>query len=271
MTRFGGAFLLAAFALVPLSGVTPLMGLLKVGDVEFGVVVQGLEGLVPEQLLDVVEVGVALDHLGRAAAPERVRRDGDRQFQLLGVLVDSGTHAVLPQRPAVGVDEDGVRPGPAEQVRPYAPDVGGQPFQGGLADRHEAFLPALPDDTGNALLKVKVGKYESFQFADADAGRVKQLDGGSVHDAVRRAGVDLAHELTDLGMRQHAVRQKMRFPDVLKMPGQVAGDVTEFVEIVEEWADGFDHGVDAGRFPRQALLGKPLGHVRLKGVDVFQG
>ena len=39
------------------------MGLLQVGDVESGVVVQGLEGAVAEQLLDMVEVGVALDHL----------------------------------------------------------------------------------------------------------------------------------------------------------------------------------------------------------------
>ena len=39
--------------------------------------IQRLEGLVSEQLLDVVEVGVRLDHLRRAGAPERVRRDAD--------------------------------------------------------------------------------------------------------------------------------------------------------------------------------------------------
>ena len=46
-------------------------------------------------------------------------------------------------------------------IRPHAPDVGGQPLEGGLADRNEAFLLALPDDAGNALLKVQVGRESS--------------------------------------------------------------------------------------------------------------
>jgi len=46
------------------------VGFAQVGDVEPGVVVEGLEALVSEDLLDVVEVGVALDHLAGAGPPE---------------------------------------------------------------------------------------------------------------------------------------------------------------------------------------------------------
>jgi hypothetical protein len=46
----------------------------QVGDVEPGVVVEGLEALVPEELLDVVEVGVALDHPA-GAGPQKGGED----------------------------------------------------------------------------------------------------------------------------------------------------------------------------------------------------
>ena len=202
----------------------PFVSLAQVGDVEFGVVVQRLKGLVPQELFDVVEVGIALDHLGCTGAPERVRRDGDRQIKIIGILMDSSTHAALGQRLACCVDEDGVGLRTLQHVRSHTPDVGGQPFQGGLADGDEAFPPAFADDTGDTVFKVKVGQGQAFQFADPDTGRVKQLDGRPVHDTGWRAGVDLAHELPDLGMSQNAVRQKMRFPDIPEMPGQVTGD-----------------------------------------------
>jgi len=54
---------------VRLPGVAALMGFVQVGDVEPGVAVEGLEAGVPQELLDVVKVGVALDHLGGAASP----------------------------------------------------------------------------------------------------------------------------------------------------------------------------------------------------------
>ena len=64
-------------AVVLFPGVAAFVGFAQVGDVEPGVVVEGLEAGVAEELLDVVEVGVALDHLGGAAAPEGVRGDVD--------------------------------------------------------------------------------------------------------------------------------------------------------------------------------------------------
>jgi len=66
-------------------------------------------------------------------------------------------------------------------------------------------------------------------------------------------------------MSQNAVRQKMRFPDIPEMPGQVTGDEAEVMEVVEERPHGLDDGVDAGRLPRQAFRGEPLGKMRLEG------
>ena len=57
-------FILLAVVLFP--GMAPGVGFAQVGDVEAGVVVEGVEALVSEEFFDVVEVGVALDHLGCA-------------------------------------------------------------------------------------------------------------------------------------------------------------------------------------------------------------
>jgi hypothetical protein len=49
------------------------VGGLEVGDGELGVVAEGVEGLVAEELFDVVEVGAGADELGGAGAAEGVR------------------------------------------------------------------------------------------------------------------------------------------------------------------------------------------------------
>ena len=60
---------------VPLPGVAFLVGLLQIIDGEPGIMSEGVQGLVAEQLLDVVHVGPAPDQLRGAASAEGVRRD----------------------------------------------------------------------------------------------------------------------------------------------------------------------------------------------------
>ena len=48
------------------------MGGAQVGDGEFGVVFEGVEGFVAEELLDMVHVGAGAQELGRAGAAEGV-------------------------------------------------------------------------------------------------------------------------------------------------------------------------------------------------------
>jgi len=244
------------------------MRLLKVGDVELGVVVQGLEALVSQELLDVVQVGVALDHLACATPPEGVRRDLDIETELTAVFPDTLTHGVLRQCRAMIGKKHRVRCPAFRQVRPHATDVGSDPLQGRLADRNEALLPALPYHPGNAMLKVKVGERKPFQFADPDAAGVKKLDGGAVPYAGRRAGVDLAQELAHLGMSENAAGKQLRFLDVCQVSRQGAIDVPVFVEQIEEDPCRLDDGVDGCRFQRQAMPGQTLAQVRLEGVYV---
>ena len=261
---------------------TALVSLLQVGDVELGVVVQGLKALVSQELLDVVEVGIALDHLACAGPPERVRGDGKVHVKTGCIFPNALAHGVLRQRRAMICQEDSVGGGSpggsavaqramARQVRSHAADVGGQPFEGGLANGNEAFLPPLPDDAGNAALQIQVGEGEPFQFADSDAGRVKQLNGGPVADAGRLAGVDPAHELPHLGMGEHTFRQKLGFADVGQLPGQGAVQITVLVEQIQEDTNALDDGVDGGGLQRQTVLGEALGNVRLESVNVFDG
>jgi len=53
------------------------MFLLEVEDREFGVMLEGIHRLVPQQFLDVVHVGPTSQQLGCATAPECVGRDID--------------------------------------------------------------------------------------------------------------------------------------------------------------------------------------------------
>lgn len=73
----------------------------------------------PQELLDVVEVGVALDHFACAASAEGVRCDGYIKTKLPTVIMYPGTDAVLSQRLAVGVEEYGVGPAAFEHERPH--------------------------------------------------------------------------------------------------------------------------------------------------------
>ena len=78
---------MSGIAVVFLPRMTLFVSLLKVGDSELRIVFQGLQGLVAEQLLDVVEIGSTPDQLGCAAPPERVGRHVHPQPRLLAVVM----------------------------------------------------------------------------------------------------------------------------------------------------------------------------------------
>jgi hypothetical protein len=256
--------------------VAALVGFAQVGDVEAGVAVEGLEAAVPEELLDVVEIGVALDHLGGAAPAEGVRGDVDVQPELTAVAAYAIAQGMLRERPAGLVDEDGGAIAVAETMasereRPYAPDVGGEPFAGGLADGNVAFFPPLPHDAGNAAFDVEIRDREAFELADPDAARVQQFEGGAVADTGRRGGVDLAHELLDLGMAEDACGQQVGYLDIVQVAGQWTAGQAVLVQQVEQRAYAFDDGVDRAGFHGQALAGEPGAQIRLEAVQMGRG
>ena len=65
---------------IPLPGMAFPVGLLQVADGEPGVVAQGFQGFVAQQVLDVVDVGAAADEFGGAAAAEGEGNDAGNGF-----------------------------------------------------------------------------------------------------------------------------------------------------------------------------------------------
>ena len=90
-------------------GMTPGMGLLQVGDGQPGVVLEGVEGLVAEDLLDVVHVGPAPEQLGGATAAERVGGHRDLKAGLRGIPVQEPAHGVVGQAAATGSSRNSAR------------------------------------------------------------------------------------------------------------------------------------------------------------------
>ena len=60
--------MIAAWALIPFPRMALPVGFLKVGDGELGVVPDGVEGLVAEELFDLVHACAGAEHLRGAAA-----------------------------------------------------------------------------------------------------------------------------------------------------------------------------------------------------------
>ena len=60
----------AHFPLLPLPRVAPVVLFLEVEDREFGVMLEGVQRLVPQQLLDVVHVGTAAERFS-SATPQK--------------------------------------------------------------------------------------------------------------------------------------------------------------------------------------------------------
>ena len=68
-----------AALLVPLPGVAAVMGALQIGDGQEGIVLEGVERLVPEQFLDVVHVCPGPEQLGGAAPAQGMGGDVDAE------------------------------------------------------------------------------------------------------------------------------------------------------------------------------------------------
>ena len=73
------------------------MGFLQIRDGEAGVMLEGVEGFVAEDLLDVVHVGAAAQELGGAAAAKGVRGDRNLHPRLRGVPMQESPEGVIGQ------------------------------------------------------------------------------------------------------------------------------------------------------------------------------
>jgi len=79
---------------IPLPGMTLPVGLFQVADGEPGVMAQGFQGFMTQQVLDVVDVGAAADEFSSAAPAECMGRDVDFYARIAGMAV-YGLHKAL--------------------------------------------------------------------------------------------------------------------------------------------------------------------------------
>jgi len=113
---------------------------LQVGDGELRVVLQGVEVLVAEQLLHVLEVRAPTDQLGRARPAEGVRCHRDRQRETLAVQAHALQERVIGQRLARACEPERTLAGVAHEERANAAQVARHEAQRGLPDGQDALL-----------------------------------------------------------------------------------------------------------------------------------
>ena len=181
--------------------------LAQVGNGEFGVVLEGVEGLVSEQFLDVVHVRAGAQKLRRTRSAERVRRDVDGDADGIGVVVHEPPEDVIRKALALGVEEDGLLGPVAQQERPHGREVALGVAQGRLADRDDALLAALAVDKGRGHASLQKGhdlpsvtqwsshgRSVGLKAVRPASGRTQQCPGQGYH--LSAASLGAAHPLS---------------------------------------------------------------------------
>ena len=128
---------------VAFAGVTLLVGLFQVNHGEAGIVPHRLQGLMPHQILDVIDVGPAAQKFRGATAAEGVRRDKNGRAQVLDMIPDDALQSVIGRFPSEAVEEDGRFVSIRKEIGPDSLDIGFQKTQGRAADRHNTLFVAL--------------------------------------------------------------------------------------------------------------------------------
>jgi len=88
------------------------VGFLQIGDGQLGVMFEGVQALMAQQLLHVVYVRAATNHFGGAASPKGVRSDMDPHSGGQGLANHRATKGVIGHALSVPVQEERFLPRP---------------------------------------------------------------------------------------------------------------------------------------------------------------
>lgn len=118
-------------------GESPLvaMGFFKILDVQLGVVLEGIQVLVPEQFLHMVNVGSAANELGRAGPPKGVRAHIFGESGSSDVMVEAAAEGVIGHSLAGAVQKESGLARIKDQTRPHTAHVALQRAQSRPTDR----------------------------------------------------------------------------------------------------------------------------------------
>src|SRR6476659_796589 len=134
-----------------------------------------------KQFLNDPQVGAALEEMRRERVTKRVRADPPAQSRG-PCRRPHDRERLLPGEPSAAVAEE-QRPAmldrcvaQLEQQRPALVEPTPEPVDRDVADGHEPFAIALPDDPHEAAVEREVLDVESRRLADPEAGSVEQLE-----------------------------------------------------------------------------------------------
>jgi hypothetical protein len=121
--------------------------------------------------------------------------------------------------------------------------VGPQRTDGGLADRHQPLLRALPARPQHALVDVHVHQLEPDRLRCAQPARVHHLEERAVAQRGRLGAAWLGEQLLDLSAREH-VRQLSRAPRRAQRGGGVGVEEAVAAQVAVEAAQAGALAVD---------------------------
>src|SRR6476659_4222659 len=133
-----------------------------------------------KQFLNDPQVGAALEEMRRERVAEGMRADPPAQSRGASRRPDD-RERLLPGEPSATVAEEqwpamaDRRVAQVEQQRPALVEPAPEPVDRDVADRHEPFAIALPDDPHEAAVEREVLDVESRRLADPEPRGVEQL------------------------------------------------------------------------------------------------
>ncbi len=132
------------------------MGFHEVFDGEFGVVLEGFEVFVSEDLLDMIKIRSAADQFGGAASAEGVAGDVNFQAGLPGLATHDAPEGVVGLAVSGVVEDERLLIRSPNQERTHGFEVTFQEAQGGLADGHQTLFVAIARHDGGGGAQVNV-------------------------------------------------------------------------------------------------------------------
>ena len=191
-----------------------------------------------------------------------VRRDAFRRNADGGGSLPDDLEDALPRERAPEPGEEDVRlAGPARKRLAPPVKIGRQRTPRRAAERHDALLRPLADDTQELAVGDDVLQLQGAELAHAQSRAVQNLQHRPVAPLARRIALHCLQHREDLLLREDP-RQDLRLPRRVQEFGRVARHETPRLQVAEELADR-----RRAAEPRRAGVA-PLPLVREEGDDV---
>ena len=207
---------LARPALRPRARVRAIVGFDQSLGGDGGVLLRRRQARVPEQLLDLAQVGAHVEQVCRIAVTQAVRMHVAGDPAAARAARDDAPHVARPEparrrRAAPQRREERLRQDPRRAPRS---DPGRERLARRGGQRHHALLAALAGHPHVAAVQIEIAHVERRQLGDAQPGAIQQLEQRAVAQLDRggtgRDAVDQAHALVDGQRARQAPGQARR-------------------------------------------------------------